>query len=460
MRIQITITVLIGAAILLAACGKPAPRPDQAAATQSTTSTKAAPAPAAVVATPATPSLSAADLAKCANAAPPSLQGPPLPPYLSFLPCVMEVQRLEHEDWTEAQFPPEPWGDSGPDTLKQGKRWHVVGVVAGGGNDNAATWAALEPGFIAAGWQEVKAFPGQPLMAVTHYARGAQDVWADVQIGYPPSADIEVIEVAPLPIDLTLPAPAPTPEKLVAAKGDFPFLPPLPGSTLKGGHHEPSPVYVTLPGASGAEIVASGAIIKAYKPADGVSMMEWLTLYRTALPKAGWTIINKSISGDAAITAHYGQNGRNIWAYLHMDADGYTLQVGDEGGAELGTSLAKNCHVALTGVLFDFDKSTLKPESDPVLDRVRGLLARDPTLRLEVQGHTDNVGSDAYNQTLSEARAAAVAAWLTQHGIAAGRLTSRGYGKTVPVADNSTDEGRAKNRRVEIANPACASRRT
>jgi outer membrane protein OmpA-like peptidoglycan-associated protein len=82
-------------------------------------------------------------------------------------------------------------------------------------------------------------------------------------------------------------------------------------------------------------------------------------------------------------------------------------------------------------------------------------MAADKTLKLEVQGHTDNVGNDAYNQTLSEARAKAVATWLTQHGVAADRLTAKGYGKTKPVADNGSDEGRAKNRRVEIADPRC-----
>jgi OmpA-OmpF porin, OOP family len=64
-------------------------------------------------------------------------------------------------------------------------------------------------------------------------------------------------------------------------------------------------------------------------------------------------------------------------------------------------------------------------------------------------------GTDAYNQTLSEARAKSVMTWLTQHGVAAARMTSKGYGKTMPVADNATDEGRIKNRRVEIADPRC-----
>ena len=106
--------------------------------------------------------------------------------------------------------------------------------------------------------------------------------------------------------------------------------------------------------------------------------------------------------------------------------------------------------------LFDFNKSTLQPASAGVLQQVVDLLAKDKTLKVEVQGHTDNVGGEAYNQTLSEARARAVADWLTKQGVAAARLSALGYGRTKPVADNNNDEGRAKNRRVEIADPACA----
>jgi outer membrane protein OmpA-like peptidoglycan-associated protein len=86
---------------------------------------------------------------------------------------------------------------------------------------------------------------------------------------------------------------------------------------------------------------------------------------------------------------------------------------------------------------------------------VAAVLAQQPALKVEVQGHTDSVGNDAYNQSLSQSRAQSVAAWLAAHGIAAARLSSKGYGKNQPIDDNSTDEGRARNRRVEIANPAC-----
>jgi hypothetical protein len=74
---------------------------------------------------------------------------------------------------------------------------------------------------------------------------------------------------------------------------------------------------------------------------------------------------------------------------------------------------------------------------------------------LEVQGHTDNVGGDDYNQKLSDSRAAAVLVWLRAKGIAADRLTAHGYGLKVPIADNGSDEGRAKNRWVEIKKQGC-----
>jgi OmpA-OmpF porin, OOP family len=155
--------------------------------------------------------------------------------------------------------------------------------------------------------------------------------------------------------------------------------------------------------------------------------------------------------------AHFTKTGRNVWAYLHINNDGYDIAVADAAGAtDLAANLKKTCHVALYGVLFDFNKSTLQPASDAVLQQVADLLAKDKALKIEVQGHTDNVGGDAYNQTLSEARARAVMDWFAKHGVAAARLSSNGYGKTKPVADNNTDEGRAKNRRVEIADPACA----
>jgi outer membrane protein OmpA-like peptidoglycan-associated protein len=202
-------------------------------------------------------------------------------------------------------------------------------------------------------------------------------------------------------------------------------------------------------------MVAPGSLARVYSYKDGLSNLMFLTVYKPALQKAGWDIINESNSADAVLLARYTKNGRNIWAYLHNDNEAYVIQIADVGAVDLSAGLKKSCHVALYGVLFDFNKSTLQPASDPVLQKVTDLLLKDPALKVEVQGHTDNVGGDSYNQTLSEARARAVMDWLIKHGVPAGRLTAKGYGKTKPVADNGSDEGRAKNRRVEIANLAC-----
>jgi outer membrane protein OmpA-like peptidoglycan-associated protein len=198
--------------------------------------------------------------------------------------------------------------------------------------------------------------------------------------------------------------------------------------------------------------VASGTLVRYYDFPE-ISNVLLTTAYRDALTRGGWTIVHEE---NSVIRAHYAQRGRNIWAMVSPNPGGYILNVADAGAVDLGASLAKACHVALYGVLFDFNKSTLLPASDGALQPAATLMAADKTLKLEVQGHTDNVGADAYNQTLSDARAKAVVTWLIQHGVAADRLTAKGFGKTKPVADNGSDEGRAKNRRVEIADPRCS----
>jgi outer membrane protein OmpA-like peptidoglycan-associated protein len=105
----------------------------------------------------------------------------------------------------------------------------------------------------------------------------------------------------------------------------------------------------------------------------------------------------------------------------------------------------------LKNIFFDYDKSTLRPESFPELNRMAKMLKDSPTMTIEVGGHTDAIGGDAYNQRLSNDRAKAVADYLvTTGGVEPARITSKGYGKKRPVATNATDEGRQLNRRVEI----------
>ena len=102
------------------------------------------------------------------------------------------------------------------------------------------------------------------------------------------------------------------------------------------------------------------------------------------------------------------------------------------------------------GITFDVGKSTIKPESMGEINRIVTLMNENPDLKFSVEGHTDNTGTAAGNQTLSEARSRAIVDKLVELGIAQDRLTAVGKGQNSPIADNSTDEGRAKNRRVEF----------
>ena len=111
---------------------------------------------------------------------------------------------------------------------------------------------------------------------------------------------------------------------------------------------------------------------------------------------------------------------------------------------------ARGLIVNISDVLFDSGQYTLKPAAREKLAKVSGIVLAHPGLRLEVEGHTDSVGSDEFNQQLSEKRAAAVHDFLVQQGIAMNAVSARGFGKTMPVASNDTAAGRQRNRRVEM----------
>lgn len=106
--------------------------------------------------------------------------------------------------------------------------------------------------------------------------------------------------------------------------------------------------------------------------------------------------------------------------------------------------------IVLRNIFFDFDKATIRPESANELDRLIKLLTDNPTLKIELGSHTDSKGSDEYNQKLSQSRSQSVVTYLIGKGISADRLVAKGYGETVPVASNDTDEGRQQNRRTEF----------
>ena len=106
--------------------------------------------------------------------------------------------------------------------------------------------------------------------------------------------------------------------------------------------------------------------------------------------------------------------------------------------------------ITMADVLFDTGKYDLRQPTRESLARLSGIVLAHPGLKLEIEGHTDSTGSDELNQTLSEQRADTVRGYLVQQGLASDAITAKGFGKTSPVADNTTAAGRQKNRRVEL----------
>lgn len=141
---------------------------------------------------------------------------------------------------------------------------------------------------------------------------------------------------------------------------------------------------------------------------------------------------------------------RGLWAGKFVSKDIGKCDNWEPKGSTLESQLSKEGRVRLYGILFDTDSDHLKPESKTTLESLVAAAKAEPNWKFEIEGHTDNVGGDAHNQTLSDKRAASVKAYLVAAGVDAGRLTTHGYGATKPVASNDTELGRSQNRRVEV----------
>jgi outer membrane protein OmpA-like peptidoglycan-associated protein len=387
------------------------------------------------------------------------VHAPTLPAYFA-LPSTFTIAEggsgVTFEDFGEATF----W--EGPDKQtsfnKQGKHWHAPLALKNPPSDldGKGTWAVLKPALVAVGWTIPQEYDSNPFSAMMRYQQGGHDVWGFIEIYGPGNMSLDLVDAGGGALDFVITPPAAIPERFDVKKQNFPYLPPLPGTSPGTGAADSGPMEVTLPDSGEVQLVGNGTKTRFYPNPPTLSTLAFVNTYVGGLTRAGWTVIDSVHGSDAAITAHYARNGRDLWTYMHMGGEGYSIKVADSGTeSDLAKQFAKACHVTLLGVLFDFNKATLKPESDPVLERVLAFLRKAPGMKLEVQGHTDNVGGDDYNLKLSDARSKSVLTWLTEHGIKIDRLSFKGYGKTRPIATNDTDEGRAKNRRVEIARPGC-----
>jgi outer membrane protein OmpA-like peptidoglycan-associated protein len=159
-----------------------------------------------------------------------------------------------------------------------------------------------------------------------------------------------------------------------------------------------------------------------------------------------------------ALTMKFTKGAKETWVFLQAaEREGNFLLTISEREAmkqdvvvnELADKLTKDGFISLY-INFDTGKATIRPDSVKTLDDAAVALKSIPEMKVEVAGHTDNIGSPESNQKLSQDRAQAVMTALVQRGVKTERMTAKGYGQSVPVADNRAEEGRAKNRRVEL----------
>ncbi|MDP2811146.1 MAG: OmpA family protein [Rhodocyclaceae bacterium] len=208
--------------------------------------------------------------------------------------------------------------------------------------------------------------------------------------------------------------------------------------------------------------------VRGYRLKDNVqpaSALQVIRNYANAIKAAGGTIFHQGpavgtkfgeIEDRQILSGMISRGGREVWLLIVNFSDAYTLYCIETEAMkqdivvnELLDKINKDGFISLY-INFDTGKAIIKPDSFAQLDRVAAALKQAGGLKLEVGGHTDNVGTPDSNQTLSDARAKSVMKYLTDKGIVAGRLTAKGYGQSSPVADNRGEEGRAKNRRVEL----------
>ncbi len=220
-----------------------------------------------------------------------------------------------------------------------------------------------------------------------------------------------------------------------------------------------------------------------YQNPAGRSAHEIFSNYRDALVKAGYQTLFSCAGADCGMAMYWQQlnglyasggprevqglvvrgktGGKDVTVAMSVNTGFSILHIVEhkamEAGlvtasaAELASGLERDGHISVYAIYFDTGSTVLKAESSPALAEIGKLMAAKPELRLHVVGHTDSTGGLAVNMKLSAGRAASVVKALTgEHGVSAARLESHGVGPLAPVATNATEEGKAKNRRVDL----------
>jgi len=249
---------------------------------------------------------------------------------------------------------------------------------------------------------------------------------------------------------------------------DTPYFSGMPGYTIYEAEDKDFDSFRFLTGGD-CVTVEGRKHHRAYQLNEGAQRASELQIsrnYANAIKAMGGTILFDGQADNACAentgyrmtVAKVLKGGNELWVEVVPWGDGDSFSINivvkqamkqDVTAGSLFEALNRDGHVALY-INFDFGKATIRPDSQGVVDQVAQMLSANPALKLSVEGHTDNVGAPASNKTLSESRAKAVVAALVAKGIGAARLTPVGWGQDKPVAPNTTEEGRAKNRRVEL----------
>jgi OOP family OmpA-OmpF porin len=196
------------------------------------------------------------------------------------------------------------------------------------------------------------------------------------------------------------------------------------------------------------------------------SVIQIMRNYANAIKSMGGAVIYEGMPQDADCADNNGLNmvvgkvvkeGNEMWVeVVTLGGDDYYLTIvlkelmkQDVTASSMLEALNRDGHIALY-INFDTGKSMIRDESKAIIEQIVQMMKSNPELKLSVEGHTDNVGTPASNKTLSEARAKSVVSAIVSQGVAADRLSPVGYGQDRPIADNSTEEGKAKNRRVDL----------
>lgn len=196
------------------------------------------------------------------------------------------------------------------------------------------------------------------------------------------------------------------------------------------------------------------------------SVIQIMRNYSNAIKSMGGTVIYEGMPQNAECAENNGINmvvgkavkdENELWVEaVTLGGDDFYLTIvlkelmkQDVTASNMFEALNRDGHIALY-INFDSGKSAVKPESQPIIEQIVQMMRSNPDLKIGVEGHTDNVGTSASNKSLSEARAKSVVSAIVGQGITAERLSPAGYGQDKPIGNNNTEEGRAKNRRVEL----------